>query len=262
MKVLFYPDAPIQRPGHSLSKTIQYFQILGWELTNDPASNWSLGVHWNYKEINTIPEIFLDNNRLILNMRLTDVTKSNVDKIFTSVFGYSSLADTKAFGYCVRKSEKQSAHDGEIIKIPCEKEPGYVYQILIDNRISLSMVCDIRIPIFLGEIPNIYRKGISMEGAFAVEKAKHKEYYTAPWEDFISVDELDKIKLFCKEIGLDIGEIDTVRDNSTGLLYLIDVNNTPGDRAYTYIKNGNEVRLQHANFLKKQLDEISQEWKI
>jgi hypothetical protein len=45
-KVLFYPDPPIQLPKHSLSKTIIYFQIAGYDLTNDIDSDWDIAVHW------------------------------------------------------------------------------------------------------------------------------------------------------------------------------------------------------------------------
>jgi len=254
-EVLFYPDPPIQLPGHTLSKTIKYFQLCGYKPTNDITSDWFIGVHWDIRDVNTIPDIFIDDNRLVLNVKLTDVTKSNVDKVFTRVFGYSSMADTDAFGYCVRKGENQSAHDGEIIKTPCKREPGYIYQILIDNRSSLQMVCDIRVPIFLGEIPEIFMKHKSIEGTFEFANSKHRDYYLILPDEVLSASEQDKIKLFCKEIGLDLGEVDVLRDNSTGLIYIIDVNNIPGGGIFDHIKDGAKVEKRFADYLKDLLPE-------
>ena len=33
--------------------------------------------------------------------------------------------------------------------------------------------------------------------------------------------------LFCRTIGLDMGEIDVLRDNATGRIYIVDVNSMP-----------------------------------
>jgi len=252
-KVLFYPDPPVQMTGHSLSKSIRYFQILGYKLTNDISSDWIIGVHWNYNDVNKIPEIFLDDNRPILNMRLTDVTKTNVDKVFTTVFGYSSLANTNSFGYCVRKTDRQSAHDGKIIRMPCKKEPGYVYQLLLDNRIAINMICDLRVPIFLGEIPLVFLKAKTIEGTFENTLSKKKKYWVDKPENYLSVQDIHNIQQFCKTIGLDIGELDTIRDNSTGNLYIIDVNNIPGGNVFDYLPNGKEVENDLAIFLQSLL---------
>jgi hypothetical protein len=45
--------------------------------------------------------------------------------------------------------------------------------------------------------------------------------------DVLSPSECDKILAFSRLSGLDYGEIDIVRDTGDGLLYILDVNNTP-----------------------------------
>ena len=250
MKVLFYPDAGIQHRGHSLSKTIRYFKILGYKITNDINSDWDIGVHWNYKDINKTPDILLNDSRLVLNKNVNNVTKSYVDKIFTEVFGYSSLADTNKFGYCVRKSERQSAHDGVITRMPCEKQPGYVYQLFLDNRMSRNMVYDIRIIYMLGNIYQVVLKGRLVEGTFENTLSKQKKYWIDQVENWLTKYEIKKIKLFCEAFGLDIGELDGIRDNSTGKLFIIDVNNLPGSGLYNNVKNEKEVELKLAMHLK------------
>jgi hypothetical protein len=102
MKVLFYPDPPVQYPGHTLSKTISYFQSLNYSLTNDINDEWDIGVHWfrgNKSSVLLNDNYFLSRmtdgfRNPIINSALNDVTKSYVDYIFTQVFGYSSLGET------------------------------------------------------------------------------------------------------------------------------------------------------------------------
>ena len=252
MKVLFYPDPPIQQSGHSLSKTIRYFQLFGAELTNDIDSDWDIAINWNYADIHRSP-LDLARGKPVFNLKCNNVTKSYVDKVFISVFGYSSLADTTKYGYCVRKTDRQSAHDGKIIPIPCSKEKGYIYQLLLDNRCAINMVYDIRIPIFLGEIPLLFMKSRSIEGTFENSLSTRKNYWISNVESQLTKDEVEKVRKFCIKIGLDIGELDTIRDNSTGLLYIIDVNNIPGGAVFNHLKNGPEIEKQLSDFLFKQL---------
>lgn len=254
MTVLFYPDPPVTQPGHSLSKTIRYFKILGYEVTNDVKAYWDIAVHWDYRDVNHIKEMFLDDNRLVLNMRLTDVTKSNVDKVFTKVFGYSSMANTDGFGYCIKKSERQAAHDGEFVKLPCEKEEGFIYQKVIDNRIDTGTVVDLRLPIFMGEIPLVFVKRKSNKGAFEIQLGTHAPYVDRV-ENHFTHNELYLISKFCKIIGLDIGELDVLRDNSSGKIYIVDVNNIPGSNMVNSLENGLAIEKELSLVLKSLLPE-------
>jgi len=252
-KVLFYPDPPIQVAGHSLSKTIKYFTLIGYGLKNDINDDWDVGVYWDYGSVNKTPQALLDDKRLVLNKRCNNITKSYVDKIFTQVFGYSSLADTTKYGYCVKKSEEQSAHDGVMTQTPCVKSEGSIYQLLIDNRMDIDMVYDIRVPIFLGEIPLVFIKCKSIEGTFEYSKSTRLKYWVDKTENYITAEEEKKIKVFCRKVGLDIGEIDALRDNSTGRLYITDINNIPGGDVFGHIKDGDEVEKQLSLFLEEKL---------
>lgn len=257
-KVLFYPDPPIQLPGHTLSKTITYFQLIGYELTNDIDSDWDIAVHWTRMDDNKVrcevPVRLMEDPRLVLNRDLFDISKTYVNSIFREAFGYSSLANTSGHGYCVRKSERQSAHDGKFVKMPCSREEGYVYQILIDNRISPTMVCDIRFPVFFNEIPLVFLKSKSLEGTFENSRSSQKKYWVDKVENWVTDLEIIKIRRFCYNFRLDIGEIDTLRDNSTGKLYIVDVNHTPGGDVFKHIKDGEKVRKDLAFFLKNKIE--------
>jgi len=252
-KALFYPDMPIRMPDHTLSKTIRYFSLLGYELTNDIDSDWEIAVFWKWLNRGetkyNIPRKLDIDKRLVLNRNLIDVSKSHVDKVFTTVFGYSSMADTNQHGFCVRKSESQSAHDGEIVQTPCKKEPGYVYQKLIDSRSGIDMVYDIRIPVFFGSVPLVVIKGRDIQGTFENTIADKHQYLVKDPEKYLSGGEMMKIAEFCFRIGLDIGEIDALRDNSTGLLYIIDINDMPGSALYNHIPNAVGVERELAEYL-------------
>ena len=261
MKVLFYPDPPVQVRGHTLCKNIRYFKLLGYELTNDIGSNWDIGVYWNYRagrnrnliynEITVPPRRLIEDPRPVLNIRCTDVTKTNVDKIFKAVFKYSSMADTTKFGYCIKKSERQSAHDGQITRLPCKKEKGFIYQKLLDSRSGMHYICDIRMPIFMGKIPLLFMKCRDTKGTFDHTFATKKKYWTPALHEYLSADEIAKIIEFCTLIGLDLGEIEAIRDNSTQKLYIFDVNDTPGSRCFTALDNNAVIEKSLADFFGK-----------
>ena len=254
MKALFYPHPPVVFENHTtISKVIRYFKNMGYKLTNDIESNWVIGIYWNYDDINKTPEKLLKDKRPVVNRRVNNVTKSYVDYVFTSIFGYSSMVDTNRFGYCVQKSEKQSAHDGKIIRMPCQKESGYIYQKLIDNRLSMDMVYDIRIPVFMEEIPFVFIKSKTIEGTFENMIASKLKYWIADTREYLTNDEIIKIKTFACKMHVDIAEIDGLRDNSTGRLYLTDVNNLPGAGLYNYIDNPKELERQSTEIFKTQL---------
>lgn len=252
MKVLFYPEKPVQQPGHTLSKTITYFNDAGYTLTNDINDDWIVGVHWfnglfagrripndNYYKKN----IFDGFPNPVINSKLEDVSKSHVDNVFKSIFGYSSMADTDKHGYCVRKSENQGVHDGKIVQTPCIPDRNYVYQKFIDNRYSADMLYDLRLPVFGREIPFVFVKGKSMDATFENHTARKKNYFTDELRNWFTEVEINMIREFNMAFGLDLGEIDVLRDNSTNKLYIIDVNHTPGssDHVYRALSNGEKV---------------------
>src|SRR5258708_7256431 len=53
-----------------------------------------------------------------------------------------------------------------------------------------------------------------------------------------------KIIMFCKEIGLDLGELDILRDKDDGRLYIVDANTTPGNLARCLSKKEKKLALK------------------
>jgi hypothetical protein len=226
--VLFYPHFPSK-------STVLYkiFRSLNYNITNNPAKTRSLIIYWEDVTIRRENEVVnkLSRNERIINLKSIDISKSQVDKIFSEVFGYSSLVDPEnSKGTMVRKSELNAAHDGIVFVGPSGAEPGFVYQKLINNQCHGNLVADMRIPVINGIIPLLFIKYKTLETRFGVfrkwhHKLKNVEVHKS--EDLLNHDEITKLLEFCKRAGLDYGEIDVLRDCDDGRIYVVDVNNTP-----------------------------------
>ena len=245
-KILCYPHKP--KP---YSKLTDICRLLALEITNDPEDQFDLAINWNYKTTYKNDQILIDLDQTctVLNFLIQDVSKSFVDDIFSKVFGYTSLIDPDVHhGHCVRKSERQAAHDGQIIPCPTGEQPGYIYQRLIDNRDHRNNVVDYRFPIFNGNIPFIYFKHKKFESAFG-NNITHAGIikYQELWP--FTQDEVEKIILFAEEFGLDYGEIDVLRNNSDGRIYILDVNNIAGNAIFNHLARPDQ------QFVRKSLSE-------
>jgi hypothetical protein len=126
----------------------------------------------------------------------------------------------------LQKSNDNAQHDGTVVTCPVDElEPGKVYQKLIDNRTEDSLFLDYRTTIVGESIPYVVRKYWrddmpKMPGTIVRAVA------TDPREVF-SADEMANILGFAREIGMDFGELDILRDNADCRIYIVDANNTP-----------------------------------
>ncbi|MFO1067741.1 MAG: hypothetical protein U1E14_04375 [Geminicoccaceae bacterium] len=161
-----------------------------------------------------------------LNRRLRDTSKSQVGRIFAETFGYALAVDpTTHAGDCVAKSDGNAAHDGRVIRCPIAvADPGLSYQRLVDNRTDDGAVLDFRVPVLGGEIPFVYLKYRPLEGRFRNVNGRVALAETAA---VLSAAEQQGIRTFCHAIGLDLGELDVLRDRGDGRIYIVDVNGRP-----------------------------------
>lgn len=207
MKALFYPDELV--PKAKITYALKY---LGIEAINDPTVDAELKFHWDYREINKGHEGWI-------NGRCKNVEKWYVDKIFTEVFGYSSLIDTSRKGTCLRKDNKQGSHSGIVISTPVDEEEGFIYQKVIDTW-SKGYYEVLRCIISYDEMLVVALKHV---------KRIHSPVFPR-WDDSALTDN-EKVKVieFSKRSGMDFGELDVLRDKDNRI-YIIDVNNIPSDR--------------------------------
>ena len=52
--------------------------------------------------------------------------------------------------------------------------------------------------------------------------------YMVKTKDYFSSKEINQIKQFFKEFKCDMGEVDVLRERKSGLIYIVDLSNTPG----------------------------------
>ena len=160
-----------------------------------------------------------------INADCLDISKDNIQRHFARVFGYSLAVDPKSFdGLCVEKSNVNFKHDGRVVRCPIvEPRDDCVYQKLIDNRYEDNMVGEIRVPVFGKRIPFVCLKYRYLNNRF-------RNYFRAVLcksEDILSDAELKLIADFCEQLKLDYGELDVLRDNGDGRIYIVDANTTP-----------------------------------
>ena len=159
----------------------------------------------------------------VINGFLDDVTKEKVGRIHSEVFGYSADIDPENyFGRYVRKTNLQGDKSGQVFDVPQKREKGFVYQKLINNIVNGHRI-EYRTYIINGEVVWI--------------REKWKKEIIAPWLvqsrpalEAFRHDEIRKILDFCEAIRLDYGELDILRQNAGGEIFIVDVNDIPGVR--------------------------------
>ena len=160
----------------------------------------------------------------LVNFGCDDVSKSHVASVFARVAGYDLTVDPMTYsGPMVEKSELNAAHDGRIIEGPMAPIDGKSYQRLVDNEIEGGLVEDLRTCIVGGEPTVVFRKRRLLARRFMNENAQvvldqPSQVYTR--------DELAVIRAFARELGLDWGGMDVLRDRASGRIYIVDANKT------------------------------------
>jgi len=161
----------------------------------------------------------------LLNQACTDISKQHIEQVFERVFGYPLAIDPLTYqGPAVCKSDENGTHDGCIVECPIQKrELGVVYEVLIDNSISEAAVQDVRVVVVGNDIPIAYLKSNWKEKRFANWTFEVK---LANASDVLTSEEQALVIEFARAIGLDFGELDTLRDRKTGRIYIVDAAKT------------------------------------
>ncbi len=162
--------------------------------------------------------------KLIINQQCTDISKSQVEQVFARVFGYSLAIDPTIWqGKAVEKSDENGAHDGRIVDCPRQPIAGKVYERLLVNSDNGHTVLDYRSPTIGGEIPLVFIKERPINQRFANFNTKVRLVKPA---QLFSPEELLLLSRFCREMGLDFGGLDVLRNREDGRIYVVDVNKT------------------------------------
>lgn len=219
-EIVVFPDFP--------SKKTTLFKIarkLGYRLTNKPLSNPDLVIYFEDITSGNTSELKRKYPHYCLNEACTDISKTVVDAVHRSVFGYNTFIDPLTFrGKAVSKSDINALHDGKIIDCPLsEKQEGSIYQILLDNAFDDKFVVDFRVPVIGREIPLVYKKFKSYPERFT-NNVDHSTLHRP--EEVFNASELSTIVEFAQAMKADFCELDIIR-HSDGRIFIIDVNKTP-----------------------------------
>ena len=220
--IVVYPDYP--------SKKTTIYKIarkLGYRITNKRLER-ARHVLWFHDTTHASSELLVQTypGKTILNRSCTDISKKHVDAVHQTVFGYSTIIEpTRHTGLAVAKSDINALHDGEIIRCPiANPSDKAVYQIVIDNSTENDEYVDIRVPVIAGTIPVTYKK-FKKDSVRFTNKVHRSEMHEP--STIFTEQELDNIRKMAVQMGADFCEFDVLRDNASGLIYVIDVNKTP-----------------------------------
>ena len=220
--MLVYPHYPSR--GSTIYKVGKH---LKFNITNKPSKKIDIAVYWEYlthrEEFQLLEK--LSKQTLVLNLHSRNISKLYVDGIHQEVFGYCTAVDPLTYnGPMVQKNDINAMHDGKVVNGPLTKvEPGFIYQLLIDNTHGKDHVEDIRVPIINGTLDFAYRKYRVISSRF---KDTTGEPTPLPIQELLSTEEIKLIDSFSKKMQLDYGELDVLRHKGDGKIYIVDVNNT------------------------------------
>lgn len=216
--IAFYPDKP--RPWYFIWPVAH---ASGAKLVDDPSAADIVFQFDDMTRTNNTPPPVKAGARLV-NFDCDDISKSRVEHAFAKVAGYDLGVDPRTYGGpMVEKSEMNAAHDGRIVEGPFAPLPGKTYQRLIDNEIEGGVVEDLRCCIIAGDPVITFRKRRPLERRFLNENSE--VLLDAP-RNCYTPDEMDVISAFAREIGLDWGGIDVLRDRMSGKIFIVDANKT------------------------------------
>ena len=230
--ILIYPDI---LPGNS--KIIMMLDYLHYPYTYDVNVDYDIVFNSNIKVKHKFD---LETDKYIINRYCEDVSKQFIADRWARISGNDINIDPHTFmGYCVEKPNLlQGANTGNIVKCPCKPRKDYVYQRIVDTRMSETEIVDYRLVIMNFNIIMIIAKRRSITNLFG------NEYGYELVEDVFTEEEKKQLVEF--SIFFDYAELDVLRSNFDGNIYVVDVNNLPG---YGYFRD------------KKLLDYTAEEFK-
>ncbi|MFP4059937.1 MAG: hypothetical protein ACLFUC_05585 [Bacteroidales bacterium] len=227
--VLFYPQYPSKR-----AVLYKLLGILNYNRTNNPGQDYNLVVNWEdttfRNQYSLLDDIAADKG--VVNYNCKDISKKHVDEVFNQVFGYRTRVDPRTYkGKCLQKNDLNALHDGIEITAPIKNpRKDCIYQIIINNKYDENLVEDIRVPVIGSSLPFGYLKYKPMTGRYGSFLTSHdfnKDTEIVKINDVFKSDEIEMIKQFVIQFGLEYGELDILRNRDDGKIYIIDANNTP-----------------------------------
>jgi hypothetical protein len=231
MRLLFYPAFPTLE-GYTL---VAICHELGYEGVADPAAGFDIAVAWA-DETWMAPDAVLEQiaaTQPVWNIDCRDISKRRVDAVMREVFGYGVEVDPLTFeGLCAVKTDENARGRGSVLQAPIARtELGMVYQRFVECR-EQGQTVNYRVPVIAGTLPLCYVLGREPAVEFLKTGATHCRLVET--QALFSAQEQQQILALCVAMGLDFGELDVLRDDADGRIYVIDVNKTPAGMGIAY----------------------------
>lgn len=238
-RILAYPRAPSK-----FQILYRILLLLGYKMVTDPKSKYDValifqpGTRYSPMDLSPVKPVGT------INKDVRDVSKRKVEAKFEEVFGYSvGINPATHQGLALRKSDENYKHDGEIIRCPYfpkNGEKGVTYQHYIDARAANGCFADLRVPIYDDEIPIVsikYRPDTEQR----FKEISHSEQ--VPPNNVLSAEEQQLLVRLARAMGMDYGEMDVLRDNCDGRIYVVDVNPCPAGLVNGFTKEQRQRSL-------------------
>ena len=216
--VNFYPMRPGPNSSMALILPRVGARIGHWPRVDQLTLAWDTGTWFSPRALGQLPDA-------AINRRCVDISKTTVDKLWAEAAGYSITVDPLATeGPMVVKPDLNGKHGGRVVTGPIDRrEPGMVYQRLVDGRVPDGRILQLRVVIVGSRIIFTYAKWHPYPKWFSGTELT----LPRPSDEFLSSAEQDLLLRFAAAIGLEYGELDTLRDRDSGLIYVVDANRTP-----------------------------------
>lgn len=159
----------------------------------------------------------------VINAGCCDISKSRVEAAFAAAAGYPlSLDPAVHVGQAVEKSEENGRHDGRLVDCPFVRRPGKVYQRFVDSSEGATAL-DFRTTIINRKPLFVLVKTKAASERFSIH---NQTVLFKSLEEVFSSAEVALITRFAEVMRLDWAALDILRDRSSGLIYIVDVNKT------------------------------------
>lgn len=184
---------------------------------DQPAIAWETGTWLTARQAAPLPAN-------AINVACRDISKSRVADVWGQVAGYPLALDPlTTAGPLVEKPEENARHGGRILEGPLTgRRKGYSYQRLVDCRID-GRIRQLRVVVTGPRLALAYEKWRPDPEWFSGTRISSP---CAP-HDLFSAAEQALLLRFAAAMKLDYGELDVLRDEPTGLIYVVDCNRTP-----------------------------------
>ncbi|MEA2677040.1 MAG: hypothetical protein QOJ81_1181 [Chloroflexota bacterium] len=182
-----------------------------------PAIAWETGTWVTSRQAAPLPHD-------AINLQCVDISKSKVERTWEEVAGYPLAVDPlTTAGRLVAKPEENARHGGRILSGPLKRRrKGWVYERLVDCLVD-GQICTMRLMTAGGHLAVAYEKFRPEPQWFGGTRLAIPR---TP-DQLFSAQEQGLLRRFAAAMHLDYGEMDVLRDQSTGLIYVVDANRTP-----------------------------------